>query len=229
MAIQIAPSILSADFANLEAEINSVANADWVHVDVMDGHFVPNMTLGLPVLERLAEVSPLPVDAHLMIENPDHWAPRYAEAGATSVTFHLEAATDPVRIARDLRALGARSSVAIKPGTPVDHVIDVLVEFDMVLVMTVEPGFGGQSFMHHTMPKVTALREAATAAGHPLRIEVDGGVTRETAPIVAEAGADMLVAGSAIFGAADRAGEVESLRRIAQEAASRASLVDRIP
>ncbi|WP_084126555.1 ribulose-phosphate 3-epimerase [Demequina sp. NBRC 110054] len=219
MAIEIAPSILSADFANLESEITSVAGADWVHIDVMDGHFVPNLTLGLPVLERLAEVSPLPVDAHLMIEDPDRWAPRYAEAGATSVTFHLEAAAEPVRIARDLRALGARSSVAIKPDTPVDQVLDVLVEFDMVLVMTVEPGFGGQSFMQHTMPKVTALREAATAAAHPLRIEVDGGVTRETAPIVAAAGADMLVAGSAIYGAADRAGEIDALRRIAQEAA----------
>ncbi len=221
MAIQIAPSILSADFANLEREIASVANADWVHVDVMDGHFVPNLTLGLPVLERLAEVSPLPVDAHLMIENPDHWAPRYAEAGATSVTFHLEAAADPVRIARDLRALGARSSVALKPGTPVDDVIDVLVEFDMVLVMTVEPGFGGQAFMPETMSKVTALREAAETAGQALRIEVDGGVARDTAGIVAEAGADVLVAGSAVYGAADRAGEVEALRRIAQEAADR--------
>lgn len=221
MPIQIAPSILSADFANLEAEIGSVAAADWVHVDVMDGHFVPNLTLGLPVLERLAEVSPLPVDAHLMIEDPDRWAPRYAEAGAASVTFHLEAAADPVRIARDLRALGARASVAVKPGTPVDHVIDVLLEFDMVLIMTVEPGFGGQSFMPDTMPKVTAVREAASEAGHPLRIEVDGGIARDTAPIVAAAGADVLVAGSAIYGAADRAAEIDVLRRLAQEAADR--------
>ncbi|WNM28694.1 ribulose-phosphate 3-epimerase [Demequina capsici] len=219
MGIQIAPSILSADFANLERDIVAVSDADWLHVDVMDGHFVPNLTLGLPVLERLAEVSPLPVDAHLMIEDPDRWAPRYAEAGATSVTFHLEAAADPVRIARDLRALGARSSVALKPGTPVEHVIDVLVEFDMVLVMTVEPGFGGQAFMPETMPKVRALRDAARAAGHPLRIEVDGGIARDTVQAVVQAGADMLVAGSAIYSADDRAAAIAELRRIASQAA----------
>ncbi|GMA37648.1 hypothetical protein GCM10025876_38520 [Demequina litorisediminis] len=144
MGMQIAPSILSADFANLESEIVKVDTADWLHVDVMDGHFVPNLTLGLPVVERIAEVSPMPIDAHLMIENPDHWAPRYAEAGAASVTFHYEAAKDPRAIARDLRRLGARASVALKPGTPVDVILDDLVEFDMVLVMTVEPGFGGR-------------------------------------------------------------------------------------
>ncbi|WNM25799.1 ribulose-phosphate 3-epimerase [Demequina capsici] len=219
MGIQIAPSILSADFANLERDIVAVSDADWLHVDVMDGHFVPNLTLGLPVLERLAEVSPLPVDAHLMIEDPDRWAPRYAEAGATSVTFHLEAAADPVRIARDLRALGARSSVALKPGTPVEHVMDVLVEFDMVLVMTVEPGFGGQAFMPETMPKVRALRDAARAAGHPLRIEVDGGIARDTVQAVVQAGADMLVAGSAIYSADDRAAAIAELRRVAGQAA----------
>ncbi|WP_084073093.1 ribulose-phosphate 3-epimerase [Demequina sp. NBRC 110052] len=216
MGIQIAPSILSADFANLERDITRVASADWLHVDVMDGHFVPNLTLGLPVLERLAEVSPLPVDAHLMIENPDHWAPRYAEAGATSVTFHLEAAEDPVRIAKDLRALGARASVAVRPGTPVDSLLDVLREFDMVLVMTVEPGFGGQAFMPETMPKVTALREHATRLGHSLRIEVDGGVARDTVPTVVEAGADVLVAGSAIYGADDVAGEIAALRALGE-------------
>lgn len=221
MAIQMAPSILSADFANLERDITTVSNADWLHVDVMDAHFVPNLTLGLPVLERLAEVSPLPVDAHLMIEDPDRWAPRYAEAGATSVTFHLEAAADPVAIARDLRALGARSSVALKPGTPVDQVLDILTEFDMVLIMTVEPGFGGQAFMPETMPKVTALREAATASGQALRIEVDGGVARDTVATVVEAGADVLVAGSAVFGAEDPAAEVEALRALAEEASHR--------
>ncbi len=221
MGIQMAPSILSADFANLERDITKVSNADWLHVDVMDGHFVPNLTLGLPVLERLAEVSPLPVDAHLMIEDPDRWAPRYAEAGATSVTFHLEAAQDPVRIARDLRALGARSSVALKPGTPVDSLLDVLTEFDMVLIMTVEPGFGGQAFMPETMPKVAAVRSAAEAAGHPLRVEVDGGVARDTVATVVSAGADVLVAGSAVFGADDPSAEVEALRALAEEASHR--------
>lgn len=219
MGIQIAPSILSADFANLERDISRVASADWLHVDVMDGHFVPNLTLGLPVLERLAQVSPLPVDAHLMIEDPDHWAPRYAEAGATSVTFHLEAAHDPVAIARDLRALGARSSVAIKPGTPVDALLPVLTEFDMVLVMTVEPGFGGQEFMPETMPKVAALRSAAVHAEHSLRIEVDGGIARDTVPTVVSAGADVLVAGSAVYGADDVAAEIMALREIGEQAA----------
>ncbi len=217
MGIQISPSILAADFANLERDIASVAAADWVHVDVMDGHFVPNLTLGLPVLERIAQVSPLPVDAHLMIEDPDHWAPRYAEAGATSVTFHYEAAKNPVAIAKDLRALGARASVALKPGTDVDVIIDQLREFDMVLVMTVEPGFGGQEFMPEMLPKFTALRAAADAAGHDLWLQSDGGISRDTIGDVAAAGCDVFVAGSAVFGADDRGSEIAALRDIAAD------------
>ncbi len=216
--MQIAPSILSADFANLEREIVKVDTADWLHVDVMDGHFVPNLTLGLPVLERIAEVSPMPIDAHLMIENPDHWAPRYAEAGATSVTFHYEAANDPKAIARDLRKLGARASVALKPGTPVDAIMDDLAEFDMVLVMTVEPGFGGQEFMPDMMDKVRALRHASNEAGRNLWIQTDGGIARDTIETVARAGGDIFVAGSAVYKAEDPAAEVDTLRSLAAAA-----------
>ena len=218
MGMQIAPSILSADFANLESEIVKVDTADWLHVDVMDGHFVPNLTLGLPVLERIAEVSPMPVDAHLMIEDPDRWAPRYAEAGAASVTFHYEAATNPVAIARDLRRLGTRASVALKPGTPVDAIMDDLAEFDMVLVMTVEPGFGGQEFMPDMMAKVTALRSASDAAGTDLWIQTDGGIARDTIETVARAGGDVFVAGSAVYKAPDPAAEVNALRELAAAA-----------
>ena len=218
MGIQISPSILAADFANLERDIMAVANAEWLHVDVMDGHFVPNLTLGLPVLERIAQVAPMPIDAHLMIENPDHWAPRYAEAGARSVTFHYEAATDPTAIARDLRKLGVRASVALKPGTPVEAVLDDLKEFDMVLVMTVEPGFGGQEFMPGMLDKFRALDAAAREQQLDLWLQADGGVARGTITELAEAGCDVFVAGSAVFGSEGPGGEVDALRNLAQHA-----------
>src|SRR6188508_2394146 len=153
MGIQISPSILSADFAALGEDVGRVANADWAHVDVMDNHFVPNLTLGLPVVESLVKASPIPVDTHLMIENPDRWAPGYAEAGARNVTFHVEAAQAPVRLAREIRRLGARAGVALRPATPVEPIVDLLAEFDMILVMTVEPGFGGQKFLEACLPK----------------------------------------------------------------------------
>lgn len=226
MGIQISPSILAADFANLERDIMSVASADWLHVDVMDGHFVPNLTLGLPVLERIAEVAPMPVDAHLMIENPDYWAPRYAEAGARSVTFHYEAAAHPTTIARDLRALGARASVALKPGTPVDAVIDDLKEFDMVLVMTVEPGFGGQAFMPDMVSKFQQLSRAVDEAQLDVWLQADGGVARDTIEQLAAAGCDTFVAGSAIFGADGPGGEVDALRALAQHARDGAAAQD---
>ena len=215
--MQISPSILSADFANLESELKRIGNADWAHVDVMDGHFVPNLTLGLPVVEALAKVSPIPLDCHLMIEDPDRWAPQYAEAGGASVTFHVEAASDPRAIARDLRAAGARAGMAIKPRTPFGPYEELLPDLDMVLVMTVEPGFGGQSFMADQMPKVAQVREAVRRHGGEIWVQVDGGVSATTIEQCAEAGADVFVAGSAVYGADDAAAAVDELRRLAEK------------
>jgi ribulose-phosphate 3-epimerase len=213
--VQISPSILSADFANLESELSRIGNADWAHVDVMDGHFVPNLTLGLPVVEALARVSPIPLDCHLMIDDPDRWAPRYAEAGGSSVTFHIEAARDPRSLARNLRAAGARAGMAVKPGTPFGPYEDLLADLDMVLVMTVEPGFGGQAFMADQMPKVTQVREAVRRHGGEIWVQVDGGVSASTIEQCAEAGADVFVAGSAVYGAQDAAAAVDELRALA--------------
>lgn len=213
--MQISPSILSADFANLQRELEAISNADWAHVDVMDAHFVPNLTLGLPVVESLLKVSPVPIDCHLMIEDPDRWAPPYAEAGAKSVTFHVEAAADPKKLARDIRAAGARASMALKPGTPWEPYADLLPELDMVLVMTVEPGFGGQKFMADMMPKVAAVRESVRRHGGEVWIQVDGGVSADTIEQCAQAGADVFVAGSAVYNAAGAAANIETLRSLA--------------
>ncbi|GGI47124.1 ribulose-phosphate 3-epimerase [Agromyces flavus] len=199
MPMRINPSILAADFANLERELGRISSADLVHVDIMDNHFVPNLTFGLPMVERLQEVSPIPLDVHLMIDDPDRWAPGYAEAGAASVTFHVEAARDPIALARRLRDIGARAGIALKPGTPVDPYLDVLHEFDQVLVMTVEPGFGGQSFMPETMPKLRRVADAVTDAGLDVWLQVDGGISVDTIGVAAEAGANTFVAGSAVF------------------------------
>jgi ribulose-phosphate 3-epimerase len=212
--VQISPSILSADFANLERELERVANADWAHVDVMDGHFVPNLTIGLPVVEALVKVSPIPLDAHLMIEDPDRWAPMYAEAGCQSVTFHIEAAHEPRALSRALRAAGARAGMAVKPRTDFAPYAELLPELDMVLVMTVEPGFGGQSFMADQMPKVRQVREAVRRHGGEIWIQVDGGVSADTIEQCAEAGADVFVAGSAVYGAEDAAAAVDELRAL---------------
>ncbi|GEA82859.1 MAG: ribulose-phosphate 3-epimerase [Cellulomonas sp.] len=212
MPVKIAPSILSADFMNLERELARIATADLVHVDVMDNHFVPNLTLGLPVVRRIVEVSPVPVDVHLMIEDADRWAPEFARAGVASVTFHAEATQAPVRLARELRSLGARAGVALRPASPVEPFFDLLPELDMVLVMTVEPGFGGQSFIEGTLPKVRRTRDAITAAGTDTWLQVDGGVSRETIARIAQAGADVFVAGSAVYGADDVAAEIAELR-----------------
>lgn len=214
--MQISPSILASDFANLESELAAIATADWAHVDVMDNHFVPNLTLGLPVVEALVRVSPVPLDCHLMIEDPDRWAPGYAEAGARSVTFHVEAAADPVATARAIRAAGARAAFAIKPGTEFGPYEDLLPEVDMVLVMTVEPGFGGQSFMADQMPKVRAVREAVRRHGGEIWVQVDGGVSADTIEQCAEAGADVFVAGSAVYGKYSVPDAIAELRALAE-------------
>jgi ribulose-phosphate 3-epimerase len=217
--LQITPSILNADFANLAAEVGRIPSADWVHVDVMDNHFVPNLTFGTTMVEALSKATTTPLDAHLMIEDPDRWAPAYAEAGAGSVTFHVEAAKAPVRLARELRAQGARASMALKPATPIEPYEDLLPELDMVLLMTVEPGFGGQSFLDLCLPKIRRARSLMAKHGLETWLQVDGGVSLETIERCADAGADVFVAGSAVFNADDPDAMVEALRDRAAGAA----------
>jgi ribulose-phosphate 3-epimerase len=199
VSVRINPSILAADFANMERELARIATADSVHVDVMDNHFVPNLTFGPQMVERIQATSPVPLDVHLMIDDPDRWAPGYAELGAFSVTFHAEAAADAVGLARRLRAIGSRAGIGLKPGTPVEPYLELLPEFDQILVMTVEPGFGGQGFMAEMMPKLRALRPAIDASGLDVWLQVDGGIDVATIGVAAEAGADTFVAGSAVF------------------------------
>jgi ribulose-phosphate 3-epimerase len=215
MTVRINPSILAADFANFERELGRIATADLVHVDVMDNHFVPNLTFGPQMVGRIQDVSPIPLDVHLMIDDPDRWAPGYAELGAYSVTFHAEAAGDAVALARRLRQIGARAGIALKPGTPVEPLLELLPEFDQVLVMTVEPGFGGQSFMEQTMPKLRSLAEAVSQSGLDVWLQVDGGITQDTIAIAAAAGANTFVAGSSVFGSPDRAAQIDLLRQAA--------------
>ena len=221
VGIQITPSILNADLAALGAEVARIESADWVHVDVMDNHFVPNLTLGLPVVESLRKHTHLPFDAHLMIEDPDRWAPAYAEAGCGSITFHAEAAKAPVRLAREIRAQGARASMALKPATPIEQYEDMLGELDMLLIMTVEPGFGGQKFLDLCLPKIRKAREMMKKHGLETWLQVDGGVSLETIERCAEAGADVFVAGSAVYSAADPDSMVKELRAKAEIAAAR--------
>lgn len=208
----IHPSILSADFMRLEAELQAISTADAVHVDVMDNHFVPNLTLGLPIVQGVQRVSPIPLDVHLMIADPDRWAPAYAEAGAASVTFHAEAAAAPIKLARTLRELGSKSAMALRPATPVEPFLDLLPELDMLLLMTVEPGFGGQAFLEVVVPKIRRARAAIDAAGGTVALQVDGGVTTQTIRMAADAGADTFVAGSSVYGAEDVAAAIEGLR-----------------
>ncbi|MFG1701831.1 ribulose-phosphate 3-epimerase [Nonomuraea sp. M3C6] len=215
MPVQISPSILAADFARLADEAAAVPNADWLHVDVMDYHFVPNLTLGLPVVEALRKATATPLDCHLMIADPDRWAPPYAEAGAGSVTIHAEATKAPIRTLREIRSLGARAGLALNPATAVEPYEDLLCEIDMLLLMTVEPGFGGQTFLDVVLPKVRRARALVERHGGRVWLQVDGGVTAETIERCADAGADVFVAGSAVYGASDPVAAIDALRAAA--------------
>lgn len=212
VTIRISPSILSADYAHLGRDLESISNADMVHVDVMDGRFVPNITMGPVVVEDVIRASPVPIDAHLMVSEPEYWAPVFAEMGAASVTFHAEATTAPIRIARELRAMGARAGIAVNPITPVEPLLEILPEIDMILVMTVEPGYGGQSFLHHTLDKIRLARKAITNHELDIWLQVDGGIGDDSIEIAADAGADMFVAGSAVFDHENAAERVDALR-----------------
>jgi ribulose-phosphate 3-epimerase len=214
----IAPSILSADFARLADEAAAVPSADWLHVDVMDAHFVPNLTIGLPVVKSLRKATDLPLDCHLMIDDPDRWAIGYAEAGAYNVTVHAEAAGDPVALAKNLRAAGAKAGLSLKPGTALEPWVDVLKHYDTLLIMSVEPGFGGQSFMAEVLDKVRVARRLVDTGHLRLVVEIDGGINADTIEQAAEAGVDCFVAGSAVYDAADPGAALERLREQATRA-----------
>lgn len=217
MSVRINPSILSADFVNMERDLQLIANADLVHVDVMDNHFVPNLTFGPQMVKRIQDVSPIPLDVHLMIEDPDRWAVGYAEIGAASVTFHFEATGNPFALAARIRDAGSRAGVAIKPGTGVEGLIGHLGDFDQILVMTVEPGFGGQKFRSEVLPKLELLSEAIRAESPAdLWLQVDGGIDLETIGRAAEGGANTFVAGSSVFSGGEPAENIERLRSAAR-------------
>ena len=216
--MRIAPSILSADFANLEAELGTISAADLIHVDVMDGHFVPNLTIGIPVVARLQQVSKVPLDVHLMIEKPESWAGKYAETGASSVTFHLEASSDPKETISQIRSSGSKVGLSIKPGTAFEEVAALVEQVDMLLVMTVEPGFGGQGLIESVIPKITLARDFISRFDLPVSLQVDGGVGISNIAELAKAGADTFVAGSAVFSESDRNARIMLLRSLAESA-----------
>jgi ribulose-phosphate 3-epimerase len=219
----IAPSILAADFGRLAEEVRAIEGAaDWVHIDVMDNHFVPNLTIGLPVVQSLRKATPIPFDVHLMITDPERWAPGYAEAGAYNVTFHAEACENPVKLAKTLRAAGAKAGLAIDRDTPVEPYLELLPYMDTVLIMTIKAGFGGQSFMPEMLQKVRDVRRRISVKNLDVRVEVDGGIAADTIGQAAEAGADAFVAGTAVYGADDPAEAVRRLRALAQRSTVRA-------
>ena len=215
MVARINPSILSADFANFQSEFASIDHADLIHVDVMDNHFVPNLTFGLPMVQRMQQITPKPLDVHLMISDVDKWAAGYAEAGCFSVTFHAEASDNPVSLAKSLRSIGARAGLAIKPATNIDAYLEVLGEFDQLLIMTVEPGFGGQSLIESTLEKVKQARRRVDSEALDVWLQVDGGIDESNIARVAEHGADTFVAGSAVFKSIDRNAQIDRLRNLA--------------
>jgi ribulose-phosphate 3-epimerase len=214
----IAPSILTADFAHLADEAAAVAGADWLHVDVMDNHFVPNLTLGLPVVKSLLKATDIPIDCHLMITDPDRWAIGYAEAGAYNVTVHAEAVADAVGTAANIKKAGARAGLSVKPGTDLEDWVEVLRHYDTLLIMTVEPGFGGQSFMPEMMTKVRRARTLVDTGHLTVVVQVDGGISADTIEQAAEAGADCFVAGSAVYSAQNPAAAIVALRAAAAAA-----------
>ncbi len=205
----ISPSILSADFANLERDIKAVETADWLHIDVMDGHFVPNITIGVPVVASIRKVTDMPLDVHLMIENPEKYIEAFAHAGADIITFHFEAVSDVNAVIRLIKSFGIKAGMSIKPKTPAEVVFPYLENLDMVLVMTVEPGFGGQKFMQDCAEKIPAIKAKAQ---DNLIIQVDGGINAETARICTSYGANSLVAGNYIYKSADIKSAIASLR-----------------
>ncbi len=218
LEIKIAPSILSCDFSRMGEEFKRMedAGADWLHIDVMDGLFVPNLTLGAPVVKCLRGSSSLPFDVHLMIEDPIRYIDDFARAGADVISFHMESKSDPRATIDRIHAAGCRAALAVKPNTCARAVLPLIDELDMILVMTVEPGFGGQKFMADMMPKITRLRKACDEAGRAIDIQVDGGITPETIQMAAQAGANVFVAGSAVFNAPDAAGMIQALRDAAR-------------
>ncbi|MEY3933436.1 MAG: ribulose-phosphate 3-epimerase [Actinomycetota bacterium] len=219
MTMRIQPSILSADFVNFESEFKTISAADGIHVDVMDGHFVPNLTFGLGMVKRMQEITSLPLDVHLMIENPDQLAPLYAEAGVFSVTVHFEALSDPIATANAIKSIGARAGLSIKPNTQVAEIEDLIQHFDQILVMSVEPGFGGQAFMPASLEKISSIRNLIDSKGLATWLQVDGGIDLVTIGQAASAGADTFVAGSSVFGSPDRNDMIRQLRVSAEDAA----------
>jgi ribulose-phosphate 3-epimerase len=220
MTMRIQPSILSADFVNFESEFKTISAADGIHVDVMDGHFVPNLTFGLGMVKRMQEITTLPLDVHLMIENPDQLAAQYAEGGVFSVTVHFEALTDPIATAKAIKSKGARAGLSIKPNTPVADIDDLIQHFDQILVMSVEPGFGGQAFMPSSIEKISTIRNLIDSRGLATWLQVDGGIDLVTIGQAASAGADTFVAGSSVFGSSDRNEMIRMLRVAAESAVS---------